>query len=459
VVAPSIRATSTSGFAVTVFEPPDIDSPVLRAIRFPMHLATYPSGTELFIEVFNLIQIYTLLPEKLCRLLTYCVFASWFSDCTPISICVSIIGPESLQGRQVFRLLSCLFRRPLPLSDVSLSGLCALPSGLCPSLFLEQRELSTQSKKFLYASGARDTFIPWRGRLVNLGWAKVIRSEEPLRNFTGGGSAIEIPVDPGVWSLPWFDVVIQREIANRFQARLLTYRLNNIRQIVNPLVDFPDFVQPVREVACCLTGCVPDMPYVESEMTSLLEDRNLQVQKERETEPKSIVIETMLSFCHQKKKFVRVAELAKAVNAISEQEGEMLKLSPEAVGHKLKPLGLNTKRIDAQSRGLFLTEANRQLIHRLAWDYGVTKTRDLRCTDCKHFAKLHEERKTLARRIDFGEGPETSVQREEEPAQHLVQPNAGDQSSVDQGEGIRSPRGDGNEDDHDLDELKKENEP
>jgi hypothetical protein len=459
VVAPSMRTTPESGFGVTVFEPPDIDSTVLRAVRFPTHLATYPSSLELFIEVFNLIQVYTLLPEKPCRLLTYCVFASWFFDCTPISICVSIIGPESRQGWQVFRLLSCLFRRPLPLSDVSLSGLCSLPSGLCPTLFLEQRELSTQSEKFLHASGARDTFIPWRGRLVNLDWAKVIRSEEPLRKFTGGGSVIEIPVDPGVWSLPWFDVAMQREIADRFQAMLLMYRLNNIRQIENPLVDFPDFVQPVREVACCLTGCMPDMPYVESEMTSLLEERNLQVQSERETEPISIVIETMLSFCHQKKKFVRVAEVATAVNAISEQEGEMLELSPEAVGRKLKLLGLFTNRIDAQSRGLFLTEATRQLIHRLAWDHGVTKTRDLRCKDCKHFAKLHDERKTL-KPIDFGKGLETSVQRQEEPAHPLVQPNVGDQPPVHQGEGIRPPRGNGTKDDQDVvDKFKNENEP
>jgi hypothetical protein len=382
------------GFGTNVFAPPDIDSTILRAIRFPTHAAPYSSDCELFNEVCNLIAQYTELPDKLGRLLTYCVFASWFSDCTPISICVSIIGPESRQGWQLFRLLSCLFRRALPLSDVSLSGLCSLPTGLFPSLFLEQRELSTQSEKVLDALNAPDTFIPWKGRLVNLCWPKVIRSEEPLSHRTLGESAIEIPADTGCWSLQILDPHTQHEIANRLQPKLLMYRLNNFRRIAHSFVDFPDFVQPVREVACCLAACVPDMPEVRAEMICLLEDRNRQVQSDREIDPQLIVLQVMLSFCHQAdRKSVRVAEVANAVNAILEQEGEMFELSPKAAGRKLELLGLNTKRIDAKGRGMLLTDARRQLIHKRAWDYGVAETRDTpRCEYCKHFAQLEQER-------------------------------------------------------------------
>jgi hypothetical protein len=390
----SIEPQPELGFETNVFAPPDIDSTILRAIRFPTHAAPYSSDCELFNEVFNLIERYTDLPEELARLLTYCVFASWFSDCTPTSICVSIIGPESLQGWQVFRLLSCLFRRALPLSDVNLSGLCSLPTGLFPALFLEQRELSTQSEKVLDALNARDTFIPWKGRLVNLCWPIVIRSEEPLSNRTLVESAIEIPVDPGCSSLLMLGPQAQQEIANRFQPRLLMYRLNNFRRIANSSVDFPDFVPPVREVACCLAVCVPDMPEVRPEMTFLLEERNRQVQSDREIDPKLIVLQAMLSFCHQaSRKSVRVAEVASAVNAILEQESEMFELSPKAAGGKLKLLALNTKRIDAKNRGMLLTDARRQLIHKRAWDFGVTETRDLQhCEYCKHFAQLEEER-------------------------------------------------------------------
>jgi hypothetical protein len=454
----SVRSepAADSGFGATIFEPPEIDSTILRAIRFPTHAAPYSSSCELFVEVFGLIQEYTGLPEKLCRLLTYCVFASWFSDRTPIQICISIIGPESRQGWQLFRLLSCLFRRALPLSDANLSGLCSLPNGLFPALFLEQRELSTQSEKVLCALHGRDTFIPWRGRLVNLGWAKVIRSEEPLSNFALGVGAIEIPVDPGCCSFPMLDLWIQRKIANRFQPMLLMYRLNNMSRITNSLIDFPDFAPPVREVACCLTDCMPDMPDVQAEMTSLLEERNRQVQSECETDPNSIVLEAMLSFCHQEnKKSVRVAEVASAVNAILEQDGELFELSAKAAGGKLKLLGLYTKRIDAKNRGLLLTDAARHLIHKLAWDCGVDETRDVQsCTYCKHFAKVEEESKQP---FVPGKGLLLSVQPQGDQPQPVVQPNIGQPPSVDQGEDMRSPRWIENEDDQKLvDKLKKE---
>ena len=446
------------GFGTNVFEPPDIDSTILRAIRFPTHAAPYSSDCELFLEVFNLIEQYTDLPENLARLLTYCVFASWFSDCTPVSICVSIIGPESRQGCQLFRLLSCLFRRALPLSDANLPGLCSLPAGLFPALFLEQRELSTQSEKVLHASNARGTFIPWKGRLVNLCWPKVIRSEQRLSNRTLGESAIEIPADPGCCSLLLLDPQTQQDIANRLQPKLLMYRLKNFRRIGQSRVDFPNFVQPLREVAGCLANCVPDMPEVQTEMTSLLEERNRQVQSDCEIDPNLIVLQAMLSFCHQaNRNSVRVAEVAGAVNAILEQEGEMFELSPKAVGGKLELLGLNTKRIDAKSRGMLLTDARRQLIHKRAWDCGVAEARNLqRCEYCQRCAQLEEER---AQPFVPGRLIQRLAQPEGAPTQPLVQPSISPTPSSDPSEDFGSRHWIENKDDRDLvEKLKKENE-
>jgi hypothetical protein len=454
----SIKPVPDWGFGTNVFKPPDIDSSILRAIRFPTHAARYSSQGELFVEVFNLIEQYTDLPEKLGRLLTYYVFASWFSDCTPVSICVSIIGPESRQGWQLFRLLICLFRRALPLSDVNLSGLCSLPTGLFPALFLEQRELSTQSEKVLHALNARDTFIPWKGRLVNLCWPRVIRSEETVGNRTLGDGAIEIPVDPGCWSLPTLDPQTQQDIANRLQPKLLMYRLNNFRRIGQSRVDFPNFVQPLREVARCLADCVPDMPEVKAELTLLLEERNRQVQSDREIDLKLIVLQAMLSFCHQaNRKSVRVAEVASAVNAILEQEGEMFELSPKAVGGKLELLGLHTKRIDAKSRGMLLTNDRRQLVHKLAWDCGVAETRDLqRCEYCQHFAQLEEER---MQPIVPSKSIPPFARPERAPAQTLVQPNISRDPNSDQRENIGSSHWTENKHDEDfVDKLEKENE-
>jgi hypothetical protein len=180
----------------------------------------------------------------------------------------------------------------------------------------------------------------------------------------------------------------------------------------------------------------------------VLEEQNLQVQSEGETNPNSIVIEAMVSFCHQKAKSVRVAEVATAVNAISEQDGETLELSAKGAGEKLNLLGLRTRRIDARSRGLLLTNATRQLIHKLAWDYVVTKTRDTRrCQDCKHFAKLEKERRKPSAPE---KGPQPSVQPQEDQPQPFVQPNTDQAPSLDPGQDSKASPDSGSKDDQDL---------
>jgi hypothetical protein len=136
----------------------------------------------------------------------------------------------------------------------------------------------------------------------------------------------------------------------------------------------------------------------------------------------AIVLEVLLSFCHQEgKSCLRVAEVALAVNSLLEEMGEMLKLSPKAVGGKLKSLGFYTKRMDAMGRGLLLTDAVRNLIHRLAWGCGVVRGRDeIHCGHCKHFAQLKEKSKLPYNPL---EGLGLSGQPDGGQAQSLVQPN------------------------------------
>ena len=362
-----VRSFLESSAEETIFEAPEVDASLLRALRFPAGVAEYDSEYELFSEVSGLIQLYTDLPEKLSRLLGYCVFASWFADCAPNPICISIMGPACRQGWQLLRILSCLFRRPLLLSDVNLGALCSLPAGLSPTLFLEQRDLTRQSEKALYVPNARDTFLPWRGRLVNLCWWKVIRTEVPLNNRALGASVLEIPVDPGCTSFPGFDPWSLEQFASKFQPKLLMYRLKNRQGIYRYPFGIPDFFPEVGELATLLSRCATEIIGAREEIASLLEEHNQQAQFETEMDLNAIVLEVLLTFCHTRDKAsVRVAVIAVEVNALLEQIGEMLELSAKAVGARLKTLGLYTKRMDAMGRGLLLTDAVRNLIHRFA---------------------------------------------------------------------------------------------
>src|SRR5208282_1149154 len=169
-----------SVFTPRMFRAPEVDPTIQRAVRFPTHAAPYESIRKLLGEICALIDKYTGLHGKSASLAAYSVLASWLVDSIEIPICLSIIGPVSTQGRQLFRLLSCLYRRALLLIEMTLTGVYSLPTDLCPALFVERCESNQDLPKLLRASSTRDSYVPRNGRLVNLCCAKVIYSEEPL---------------------------------------------------------------------------------------------------------------------------------------------------------------------------------------------------------------------------------------------------------------------------------------
>src|SRR5208282_1574232 len=366
----------SSIFTPRIISAPEVDSTVRRAIRFPTHAAPYESTRELLEEVCALIDKYTGLRGKSASLAAYSVLASWLVDCIETPLCLSIVGPDSTQGRQLFRLLGCLYRRALLLSDMSVAGVCSLPMALCPALFIERCQFNPDLQKLLRVSSTRDTFVPRNGRLVNLCCAKVICSEEPLYDDAAGGGFVEIPVAPLPEPLPILDQLTQQQIAGEFQPKLLMFRLINYKQVADSKFDVPEFASPVRELARSLVSCVSHEPELQAEIVPLLKEQNERALSERAFDFNPIVVEAMLSVCHEpKRESVHVAEVSARVNKILEGQGEMLTLAPKPVGNKLRALGLTIRRLDAAGRGMLLPDAVRQRIHRLALDYQVPDAR------------------------------------------------------------------------------------
>lgn len=106
-----LKPGSDSG--AVILGPPNVDPTIRQAIRFPTHVVPFLSTQQLFDDVCTLVEKFTHLSPELASLVGYSVLASWFPDCTPAPVCISIIGPRCCQRSNLFRLLSCLFRRPL----------------------------------------------------------------------------------------------------------------------------------------------------------------------------------------------------------------------------------------------------------------------------------------------------------------------------------------------------------
>ncbi len=386
----ALEAAPDSEFKARVYCPPEVDSTIPRAIRFPTHAAPYESSKELFEDVRGLIAKYTGLGGNEASLAAFSVLASWFVDRIETPICLSIVGPQSTQGRQLFRLLGCLYRRALLLSDLTLAGVHSLPIALRPALFIERCEPNEELQKLLRTSSDRDTYVPRNGRLVNLCCAKVICSEEPLYDDPTGGNFIEIPVTPTCESLPILDQRAQQQIADEFQPKLLMFRLRNYRQVADSDFDVAHFAPPVRELARSLGACMGDEPELQAAIAGLLAAQNELVQSERAIDLNAIVVGAMLSFCHEaKKESVHVGAITAQVNKMLEQHGEILEWQPRTVGHKLKALGLPTRRLNAAGRGILLLDAVRQRIHKLAWTYQLPAAHG-NATSCRHCRELGE---------------------------------------------------------------------
>ena len=392
----SIRLISApdSPFGEIIFYPPDLDSTVRRAVRFPSHATPYKSSRKLFANVRDRIKRFVDLPENLVSLLAYSVFASLFVDCTATPVCLSIVSPRTGQGSQLMRLLGCLYRRPLLLGQTTLAGICSLPLDLQPALFIENGKGDGQLLKLLRLLNAPDAYVPWKGRLINVRCAKVICSEESLPSDLLGAGFTEIRVPPARRSLPILDQHAQQQIAEEFQPQLLKFRLvNHYRARVSEF-DAPDLSSDVRELAGSLGTSVPDEPGFQGEIARALQGQSDQILLKSETDLDSVVIEAMLDLCHEKdRQSFHVADVSNHANKILERRGELLEMNPWTVGGRLNKLGISTKKLDSAGRGALLLNTMRDRVHKLAWERKLSTIYDHAgdCSQCKDFVDTERE--------------------------------------------------------------------
>jgi hypothetical protein len=312
------------------------------------------------------------------------VFASWFVDCLPAPPRLAIFG-RSPQSTQLFTLLSCLFRRAVRLSELTLAGLCSLPIEAQPALFLDDCELDARTQKAI-SSRSAGGYFPWNGRLLNLSCATVIRSSGVSGHELLGAGALEIPIEDGESPLRVLSPQELREIGKTFQAKLLMYRLRNYRRVADFGGNFPDLQPVLQSRARLLLPCLPVDCDASTKLVSFLEEWNQEPLEDVPTNLGSFVIEALWTISHRKNAHsAHVGTITREVNALLEQRGELFELRPRAVGHLLKALSFQSKRLDAAGRGVLFNRPVREQIHKLAAAYKISlETKDgVNCEYCE----------------------------------------------------------------------------
>ena len=115
-----------------------------------------------------------------------------------------------------------------------------------------------------------------------------------------------------------------------------------------------------------------DDPELQSKLAPLLQEKGDQIGAPWEQTVYTSLIEGLLKVAHYTNAgSAGVAEITTAVNKVLAKRGELLELSPRAMGSLLRQRGFWTRRLGAGGRGIMLVNAVREQIHHLAEDGGL----------------------------------------------------------------------------------------
>jgi hypothetical protein len=139
-------------------------------------------------------------------------------------------------------------------------------------------------------------------------------------------------------------------------------------------------------IANALGSCIVDAPELQSELVALLKPHDRQQVADRSDSREALVACAALTLCHMGKDQIFVKEIAAEVNRVLEDRGETLRLSPEIVGHKLKSIGLFTRTLSQEGKGLLLDGTTKLRVHQIAAAYrmedSMAEGENLPCALC-----------------------------------------------------------------------------
>jgi hypothetical protein len=180
-------------------------------------------------------------------------------------------------------------------------------------------------------------------------------------------------------------VRVTEAVVQDLQNQLLRYRCKNLVRVYNSDFDASLLTSDTRAIANALGACIVDSPDLQSNLVSLLRPVESERQADLSTCLEAITLEATLNLAHAGKAQVLVNEVANEVNRIALARGERLHFSAETIGHRLKKVGLVTRRLGKAGKGLVMDLATMTRAHELAAVYGAGLDQDesnLHCPLC-----------------------------------------------------------------------------
>lgn len=350
------------------YRTPAMPSSVYHSMYLPTDVGSYASARGVYQAIYDVLKDCSFLSEQQCELLSFWSLATWFSDRLDFLPRLSISGPR-FAAELLFTLLKYVCHKAITV--VGMSPLLVKQTAmekLKPTLLIYQVKPSTSATELLDASDVPGRLIACAGELVQFCCPKAVYFGEKLDpKKTLNGLDIHLGRNAPVPERPYLSAAGIEKLQNK----LLAYRSFNLKR-----TDFlevpPGELQPQLDVfARRLGAVVVNDPALQHRLIEILKEQSEQVRAERASGIEGCVLQAVLGFAHGNEGEVYVGTIAAVAKQIGIDQGEPLSVSPERSGRALHRLGLYTRRLGSQGRGLVFDKATQLRVHQLSREYDV----------------------------------------------------------------------------------------
>ena len=288
------------------------DTGLVQSVRFPVISELFGSSDKLVASITELLLRYCPLVPDAADIVAAFALGSWFVDCLPVSPLLYLLGPDN-EVSLLFRLLGCVCRRSVLLSDLDVAALRTLPRNLNPTLLIDQRSLGPRIRRVLMASNSRYFHLAHGKGDVHAYGAKAISVDPEFENESG----IRVTLTPAYNPLPSLTDAAEVKIAHDFQAKLLRYRMIHYGEVCKFHVATREFVPGMREQAHTWLAPIFDCAALTASVSRSLLQLSRDVESNRLSDERCLIAEAALFFCHkQETTQFFIGDLADTVNTL-----------------------------------------------------------------------------------------------------------------------------------------------
>lgn len=340
-----------------IYEPAAIDSSILHQLLLPTQCCPHGTTRKLLTQIRELVMKFVGLDDKSASLVARMVLSSAIVEAVSLAPALVIVGPDTTRANRLIALMRCLCRHSVSLTGVTPAGFRSLANNARFTFLISQGELSKPLQNLLHDASRRERKIPFCKRFLDLFGVQVIRADSALTDESWAHRSIEIAMLPA-GQLPAFDQDVQEQIANEFQARLLSFRRATLGAARQIQFDVSKFDQALRDLAASLAATTPDDEELQTELFDLLKEKNAEFRSEKWTSVHTAAITAVLVAEHDSPGGeVYVGELASLAQELLWLRGSTTEITPAALGTILKRLGFATEPRDSKGKKLNLAVA------------------------------------------------------------------------------------------------------